>query len=66
MVLWIAGPIAFGLGILALKKRPLEDTSETSKKIAKTGIGLGILTIPFVFLPLLLLLLFVYTCAEGC
>jgi hypothetical protein len=66
MALWIAGPIAIGLGILSLRKRQLEDTSETSKKIAKAGIGLGILTIPLVFLPLLFLLLFVYSCAEGC
>jgi hypothetical protein len=66
MALWIAGPIAIGLGILSLQKRQLEDASDRSKKIAKTGIGLGILTIPFVFLPLLLLLLFVYSCEQGC
>ena len=66
MALWIAGPIAIGLGILSLQKRQLEDTSETSKKIAKTGVGLGILTIPIVFLPLLCLLAFVYSCAQGC
>ena len=66
MALWIAGPIAIGFGILALQKRQLEDTSETSKKIAKTGVGLGILTIPIVFLPLLCLLVFVYSCAQGC
>lgn len=66
MALWIAGPIAILVGIFASRKRDLEDIPESQKKRARAGIILGVLTIPFVLLPLIFWLLLVNACASGC
>ncbi len=66
IALWIAGPIAIIVGILSLPKRAAGGIPEVTSKSAKAGIVLGVLTIPCVLLPLLLWLLMVKGCANGC
>ncbi len=66
MVLWISGPIAIVIGVLALRKRSPENTLEIRKDSAKIGIILGVLTIPCVLLPLILWLLLAVACRQGC
>ena len=66
MAFWIAGPIAIGVGFLSLRKRDPANPSEIGEKTAKAGIVLGILTIPYVLLPLLVWLALAIACAQGC
>ena len=60
IALWIVGPIAIVVGILALPKRDLGNIPKIGNKRAIMGIALGALTIPCVLLPLLLFLLLLY------
>ena len=68
MILWIAGPLAITAGIRYLKKDRNHDVLRSWRTIAKVGVGLGILTIPVVLCPLLLLLGILYECTvhHGC
>ena len=66
IALWIAGPIAVIVGILSLPKCAAGGIPEAASKSAKAGIVLGVLTVPCVLLPLLLWLLMVKGCANGC
>ena len=66
IALWIAGPIAIIVGRRSLPKGEIGDIPEIRKKNAKRGILLGVMTFPFVLLPLILWLLLVIGCAQGC
>jgi len=68
IILWIAGPLAITAGIRYLKKDRNHDVLRSWRTIAKIGVGLGILTIPVVLCPLLLLLGIFYECTvhHGC
>lgn len=66
LVLSLAGPIAIIVGRLALQKNDPDYILGAWKSKARAGYVLGILATLFVFVPLMLLTLFIYGCQHGC
>ncbi|MDW8319631.1 MAG: hypothetical protein RMN53_17535 [Anaerolineae bacterium] len=64
LILWLLGPLAVVLGVLAV--RSSRGPGTTSPPAAVIAVVLGALSIPCVLLPLLGYILFSAACVQGC